>query len=74
VDKSKSLLHQILDIRIQYLHLHKTHIDPIEALECINKLHLVVLAEYGLVPFNGKFRLSTKEDVEERARKMGITL
>lgn len=41
----------------------------------INKLHLVLLAEYGLLPREeGRFRHSTKEDVEKRARQMGITL
>ena len=41
----------------------------------INKLHLVLLAEYGLLPGEeGRFRHSTKEDVEKRARQMGITL
>ena len=74
VDKSKSLLNQILDIRNHYLHLHEMDIDPKEVLECINKLHLVVLAEYGLIPTRGKFRRSTKEDIVERAKRMGITL
>jgi len=74
VVKSAPLLHQILDIRKDYLHLHETQVIPEKVLECINKLHLVVLAEYGLVPDKEKFRFSTKEDVEERAKKMGIKL
>jgi hypothetical protein len=74
VIKSASLLHQVLDIRKDYLHFHKTEVIPENVLECINKVHLIVLAEYGLVPDKGKFHFSTKEDVEERAKKMGIKL
>ena len=70
--KSASFLHQILDIRKTYLHLHKRKIDPESALLCINLLHLVVLAEYGLVPNQDKFRFSTISDVVERAERMGI--
>ena len=74
VDKTASLLHQVLDIRKDCLHLHKRVTAKI-ALECINKLHLAILGEYGLSPDNqGKVRYSTKEDVEETAKKIGIEL
>ena len=75
VIKSASLLHQVLDIRNNYLHLHKTEVIPENVLECINKVHLILLAEYGLIPAGkGKVRFSTKEDVEKRAKNMGIKL
>jgi len=70
---SATLLHHILDMRIKYVHLFKMQIDQKDVLECVNKLHLVLLAEYGLIPERGQFRVSTKEDVERRARQMGIT-
>ena len=71
---SSSLLNDVLGIRRKYLHLHETRIETTDVLECVNKLHLVLLAEYGLVPEEGRFRPSTNEDVERRARKMGIIL
>lgn len=75
IAKSASLLHRVLDIRKEYLHLHKVRVRPEEVLECINTLHLAVIAEYGLVPAEGgKFRFATKEDIERLARKMGIRL
>jgi hypothetical protein len=74
VKKTGSLLHQVLDIRNDHLHLHKK-ISLEKALECILKLHLAVLGEYGIVPHGqGKARLSTKKDVEEMAKMMGISL
>lgn len=74
VDTTASLLHQVLDIRKDYLHLHKKATPEI-ALECICRLHLAVLGEYGVIPDSqGKVRYSTKKDVEETARKMGILL
>lgn len=73
--KSASLLHRVLDIRKEYLHLHKTRVLPEEVLKCINMLHLAVIAEYGLVPAEeGKVRFATKKDVEQLAKKMGIRL
>jgi len=75
IAKSASLLHRVLDIRKEYLHLHKARVRPEEVLECINTLHLAVIAEYGLVPAEGgKVRFATKEDIEQLARKMGIRL
>lgn len=75
IAKSASLLHRVLDIRKEYLHLHKTRVFPEEVLKCINTLHLAVIAEYGLVPAEeGKVRFATKEDIEQLARKMGIQL
>jgi hypothetical protein len=75
IAKSASLLHQVLDIRKEYLHLHKTRVLPEEVLKCINTLHLAVIAEYGLVPAEeGKVRFATKEDIEQLAKKMGIRL
>jgi hypothetical protein len=62
---ASSFLHQVLDIRNDYLHLHKK-ITTEKALECIFKLHLAVLGEYGIVPDGqGKARHSTRKDVEE---------
>lgn len=75
IAKSASLLHQVLDVRKKYLHLHETQVLPEEILKCINTLHLAVIAEYGLVPANGgKVRFTTKEDVEKLAKEMGIRL
>jgi len=75
VAKSASLLHQVLDVRKKYLHLHETQVLPEEILKCINTLHLAVIAEYGLVPANGgKVRFTTKEDVEKLAKEMGIRM
>lgn len=74
VGKTKSLIHKVLDIRNECLHLHKG-VTSKDALECINKLHLAVLGEYGLLLADGgRFRDSTLRDVEDRARDMGITL
>jgi len=73
-DYSASLLNDILDIRRKYLHLHETRIDRKDVIKCVNKLHLVLLAEYSLIPEEGRFRVSTKEDVEKTARKMDIVL
>ena len=74
-DYSASLLCDVLDIRRKYVHLHKTHADPNDVLQCVHKLHLVLMAEYGLVPGKGgQFRSPTKEDVERGAKRMGITL
>ena len=74
-DYSASLLRDVLGIRRRYLHLHKTRIEKPDVLECLNKLHLVLLAEYGLLPGEGgRFRLPTNDDVEKRARQMGIKL
>jgi len=71
--KSGSLMHQILDVRNDYVHLKKEIPDPKEVLACLNKLHLVVIAEYGLVPWkNGKARLSKDEDLKGFAMKMGL--
>lgn len=74
VQKSASFFHQILDIQRKYLHIHERKINPENALECINLLHLAILAEYGLVPGIGKYRNAKISDVEERAKKMGIIL
>jgi len=75
IAKSASLFHRILDIRKEYLHLHKTRVLPEEVLKCINMLHLAVIAEYGLVPAEGgKVRFATKKDVEQLAKKMGMRL
>lgn len=75
IAKTASLLHRVLDIRKEYLHLHKTTVLPEEVLKCISTLHLAVIAEYGLVPAEeGKVRFATKKDVEQLARKMGIRL
>lgn len=49
-DYSTSLLGNVLDIRNKYLHLHKIRFGQKDVLECINKLHLVLLAEYVLLP------------------------
>ena len=38
--KSTSWLHQVLDTRMEHIHLHKTRVIPEEILKCINKLHL----------------------------------
>ena len=73
-DYSASLLGGVLDIRKKYVHFHKMRVDQNDVLQCVNKLHLVLIAEYGLIPEGGRFRLSTKEDVEESARHMEITL
>jgi hypothetical protein len=73
-DWSAFLLHDVLDKRKEYLHLHKLHIDSKDTLECINRLHLVLLAEYGLVVERGKFRISNNKDIKEKARQMGIIL
>jgi hypothetical protein len=73
--KSASLLHRVLDIRKEYLHLHKTRILPEEVLECMNTLHLAIIAEYGVVPAEkGKVRFATKEDIAQMAKEMGISL
>ena len=75
IAKSASLLHRVLDIRNDYLHLHKIRVLPEEILKCINMLHLAIIAEYGLVPAEeGKVRFATKEDVKQLAKKMGIRL
>ena len=75
VDKSASLLNQVLNIRKKYIHLHETRVVPEEVLRCINTLHLAVFAEYGLVPAEGgKVRFATKKDVEQHAGKLGMRL
>lgn len=74
-DYSASFLRDVLGIRRKYMHLHKTHADSNDVLQCVHKLHLVLIAEYGIVPGEGgRFRPSTKKDVEESARHMGIAL
>jgi len=75
IPESASLLHQVLDIRNEYLHLHKTQVLPEDVLKCINTLHLAVIAEYGFVPaVGGKVRFATKEDIEQMAKQMGLSL
>lgn len=75
IAKSASLLHQVLDVRKEYLHLHKTRVLSEDALKCINTLHVALIAEYGLVPADrGKVRFATEEDVEQIARKIGLPL
>lgn len=72
IDRTPSLLHQVLDIRKDYLHLHKTVTADI-ALECLRKLHLAILGEYGLVPDKeGKVCHPTLKDVLEIAEIMKI--
>ena len=75
IPKSASLLHRVLDIRREYLHLHKTRVLPEEVLECIKSLHLAVIAEYGLVlAEGGKVRFATNEDFEQLATMTGLRL
>lgn len=72
ISKSASWLHEVLDIRRDYLHLRKTQDLSRDVLECIKKLHLAILAEYGLFPVgNGKWRYATKEDIVQFARNLG---
>lgn len=72
ISRSASWLHQVLDIRRDYLHLRKTQALSRDVLECINKLHLAILAEYGLFPAgNGKWRYATKEDIIQFAKNLG---
>lgn len=73
--RSASLLHRVLDIRKDYVHLHRAHVLPEEILTCINALHLAVIAEYGLVPTEGgKARFAIWEDIERLAGEMGFLL
>jgi len=73
IAKSASLLHCVLDIRKQYVHLHKTRVLPEDVLECINMLHLIVIAEYGLVPAKkGKVQPPTEEYIHQLARDMKL--
>ena len=73
IPKSASLLHQVLDIRIKYLHIQTAHVLPEEVLGCINILHLAVIAEYGLMTAEeGKVRPSSEEDVDQLARDMKL--
>jgi len=72
ISKSASWLHQVLDIRRDYLHLRKTRVLSSDVLECINRLHLAVLAEYGLFPAgDGKWRYATEEDIVQFAKRLG---
>ena len=71
IPKSVSWLHQVLDIRRDYLHLHKTYVPSGDVLECINRLHLAVLAEYGLFYGDGKWRYATEEDIVQFAKRLG---
>lgn len=74
IEETVSLLHQVLDIRKEYLHLHKKVTSEI-ALECLEKLHLAVFGEYGLIPYGQSgTRYTTKKDVEEAAKRMGVLL
>lgn len=73
IRKSASIMHKILDLRNDYIHLKRKKPDPTEVLECLNRLHLVVIAEYGLVPWkNGKVRMSNEEDIKHIALKIGL--
>jgi hypothetical protein len=72
IDATKVLLHDVLDIRKDYLHLHKK-ITPEAALECLFKLHFAVFGEYGLVyDDKGGVRYSTKTDVDQMAKDIEI--
>jgi len=74
IAKSASLLHRVLDIRRDYLHLHRTTVLAEEVLECINRLHLAVIAEYGLIPAGqGKAQAATEEYINQLAREMKLT-
>lgn len=72
IQETASLLHRVLDIRKEYIHLHKTQILPQEVLECINNTHLAIILEYGLIPTEaGKVRSVTQEDVDNLKSQLG---
>jgi len=71
ISKSALWLHQVLDIRNDYLHLHKIRVPSEDVLEAINRLHLAVLAEYGLFSRDGKWRYATEEDIIQFAKRLG---
>jgi len=74
IEKSSSLLHQVLDARREIIHLHKKQVLSEGVLDCINKLHLAVIAEYGLIPAKeGKVSLVSEEYVDGLARDMKLT-
>jgi hypothetical protein len=74
IQKTASLLHRVLDIRKEYIHLHRTKILLQEVLECIKKTHLAIVFEYGLLPTEaGKARFVTQEDVENLEKLIGLT-
>ena len=73
ISKSASWLHKVLDIRKEYLHLHKIRVLSEDVLECIIWVHLAVIAEYGLFPTGGgKVRFATKEDIDQMAKRFGL--
>ncbi len=74
IQKTASLLHRVLDIRKEYIHLHRTKILLQEVSECIKKTHLAIVFEYGLLPTEaGKARFVTQEDVENLEKLIGLT-
>jgi len=73
ITKSGSLMHQILDVRNDYVHLDRKIPIHEEVLTCLNKLHLVIIAEYGLVPWKKDMvRPSDYQDLKRFAVKMGL--
>jgi hypothetical protein len=75
IKRTASLLHRVLDMRRDYIHLHKTELIPEEILTCVNLLHLALISEYGLVTVdNGKVKFAGEDYIGRLAKEMGVSL
>ncbi len=72
--RTGSVMHQIFDIRNDYVHPRGVTIDEKRVHRAIQMLNLLVVAEFGLVPGEGgRARTSTEDDVTFFARELGLS-
>jgi len=71
--RTPKLLHEIGEIRREYVHLRRPTPDRKEVLRIFQILRLVVFAEFGLVPgAGGKVVSAGPADIERLAQELGI--